>query len=129
MVKTLPMPRHIIASAVFAVASLTACATPSANRHFDNSAFVRPHADAGLSHEEQEWLALGRPEDQLNVDHLGLGEPTAAAIIQDDLDFGPRAPGINDHATNMSQQTIGNCARQGFDCTVADDDLLDWFTN
>ncbi len=128
MAKTLLMPRHIIASAVLAIASLTACATPSASRNFDRDALVN-HYDAGLSHEEQEWLALGKAEDQVNVDHLGLGEPTAAAIIQDDLDFGPRAPGINDHATNMSQQTIGNCARQGFDCTTPDDDLLDWYTN
>ena len=121
------MPRHIIASAVFAIASLAACATPSANRHFDHDTLVN-HYDAGLSHEEQEWLALGKAEDQVNVDHLGLGEPTAAAIIQDDLDFGPRSPGMNDHAANMSQPSIGNCARQGFDCTD-DSDLLDWFTN
>jgi hypothetical protein len=117
MVKTLPMPRHIIATVVFAIAPLAACATPSASRRFDHDTLVN-HGGDGLSHQEQEWLALGKPEDHGNVDHLGLGEPTAAAIIQDDLDFGPRAPGVNDAAANKAHDLARNdCRSQADQCS------------
>lgn len=79
------MPRHSLFVFVLAIASSAACATPSASVNFDQSALVRPQSARGLSHEEQEWLAAGRPEDVVSVDHLGLGEPTAAAIIMDDV--------------------------------------------
>ncbi len=118
------MPRHSLSVFVLAIASATACATPSASVQFDQSALVRHHTERGLSHEEQEWLAAGRPEDVVSVDHLGLGEPTAAAIIVDDLGFGPRSA-AGDQAANLSQQSLNNCVRQGQDCSD-DDDLLDW---
>ena len=119
------MPRHIIAT-VFAVASLAACAGPSASRKFDDSELTRPHADAGLTHEEQEWLALGRPEDALSVDNLGLGAPTAASLTTDSVDD-RTAPGAVEKISNMTQQPISNCQQQGLFCDTDDDDFIDWF--
>lgn len=124
MLKTLPMPRHIIASLVLAIASI-ACAPPSASVVFDTESLKAAHADTGLSHQEREWLALGRPEDHVNVDSLGLGAPTAASLITDGVDFGARSMPGPDNIANKQNPTITLCRNNG-QCTDENDFGVDW---